>query len=52
MGIRVRTRHALVVLLIGGLVTGAAIAADAVPAVILTNRGQVAEGSISGIAPV
>ena len=52
MGIRVRTRHALVVLLIGGIVTGAAIAADAVPAVILTNRGQVAEGSISGIAPV
>ena len=52
MGIRVRTKHAFVVLLIGGIVTGAAIAADAVPAVILTNRGQVAEGSISGIAPV
>jgi len=52
MGIRVHTKHALVVLLIGGIVAGAVIAADAVPAVILTNLGQVAEGSISGIAPV
>jgi len=52
MGIRVRTKPAFIVLLIGGIVTGAAIAADAVPAVILTNTGQVAEGSITGIAPV
>lgn len=52
MGIRVHTRLAVAVLLIGGTVTGAAIAAGAVPAVILTNLGQVAEGSLTGIAPV
>ncbi len=52
MGIRVHARLVVAVLLAGGIVTGAAIAADAVPAIILTNLGQVAEGSLTGIAPV
>jgi len=52
VGIRQRRKCAIVALLIGGVLGGLAIAAGAVPAVILTNLGQVAEGSLTGIAPV
>jgi hypothetical protein len=52
VGHRLRNRRALVALLIGGLLAGTSMATSAVPAVILTNVGQVAEGTLSGIAPV
>jgi hypothetical protein len=52
MGTREHAKLTFALLLIGGIVTGAALAAGAVPAVILTNLGQVAEGSLTGIAPV
>ena len=52
MGNRQRNRRAIIALLIGGLLAATAVAAGAVPAVILTNVGQVAEGTLSGIAPV
>ena len=52
MGSRQCVKRTIVALLIGGIVGGTAIATGAVPAVILTNVGQVAEGSLSGIAPV
>ena len=52
MGHRQHYRCAIVALLIGGLFAATAVAAGAVPAVILTNVGQVAEGTLSGIAPV
>ena len=48
-----RTRKCVMVaLLVGGILGGAAIATGGVPAVVLTNLGQVAEVSISGLAPV
>jgi len=48
-----RTRERVIIaLLVGGILGGAAIATGGVPAVVLTNLGQVAEGSITGIAPV
>jgi len=52
VGHRQHYRCAIVALLIGGLFAATAVAAGAVPAVILTNVGQVAEGTLSGIAPV
>ena len=52
MGIRQCVKRAIAALLIVGIVGGIAIIAGAVPAVILTNAGQVAEGSLTGIAPV
>jgi hypothetical protein len=52
VGTRQRVRRAITALLIGGIVGGTAIATGAVPAVIATNIGQVAEGSLSGIGPV
>jgi len=47
-----RGKWAMAALLVAGMVGGMPIAAAAVPAVILTNLGQVAEGSLTGIAPV
>ena len=52
MGTRQCVKRTITALLIGGIVGGTAIATGAVPAVILTNVGQVAEGSLTGIAPV
>ena len=52
MGIRERKKLAIAAFLIGGIIGGIAITASAVPAVILTNLGQVAEGSLTGIDPV
>ena len=52
MGTRQRVKRAITALLIGGIVGGMAVATGAVPAVILTNVGQVAEGSVTGIASV
>ncbi len=52
MGTRQRVKRAITALLIGGIAGGMAIATGAVPAAILTNVGQVAEGSLTGIAPV
>ena len=42
----------MVALLVGGILVGVAIATGGVPAVVLTNLGQVADGSITGLAPV
>lgn len=52
MGTQQRVKRAITALLIGGIVGGMAIAAGAVPAVILTSVGQVAEDSVIGIASV
>lgn len=52
MRTRQRLLRAMTVLLVGGIAAGAAIPASAVPAVILTNVGQVAEGELTGLASV
>ncbi len=45
-------KRAIAALLIGGILGVVTFATSAVPAVILTNHGQVAEGSLSGMASV
>lgn len=52
MGTRQCVKRTITALLIGGIIGATAIATGAVPAAILTNVGQVAEGSLTGIAPV
>jgi hypothetical protein len=52
VGIRRSIRLTITAILVGGIVCGAASAASAVQALILTNVGQVAEGNLTGIAQV
>lgn len=52
MGTRQRVKRAITALLIGGIIGGTTIAIGAVPAVIVTNAGQVAEGSLTGLGSV
>jgi len=49
--VRNGVRRMAVALLVGAILGSVGIGVGAVPAVILTNIGQVAEGSLSGIAP-
>ena len=52
MGIRQRVKWTIAALLVVGMAIGSTLMISAVPAVLLTNVGQVAEGTLSGIAPV
>ncbi len=49
--VRNGVRRIAVALFVGAILGSVALGAGAVPAVILTNVGQIAEGSLSGIAP-
>lgn len=52
MGNRKTMKRAAIVLLIGAVLGWAAVCSGGVPATILTNVGQVADGTLTGLEPV